>query len=678
MMPMPQMANQEPGIAETIINAAGQLGAAGLERFGEHRINSRANNAVRHAQNQLLTTGQTYNDGRLPQRPLLPMREFRRGGSTRGEIGRAIRYGEQRPEVATDDEGNKQLLTDGVGVPVRPSTIDPNPSSSLIREALLSLGGSNPPVVPVSSIPQTDALPLPRENPQELDRTRETQPYENWDRRGHPVVNPPGQPWGNAIADAIRGVPSPQPREAQTGEPTINTAALNAALQPRPMAASVPPQVDPNIRTSILNERQPASPDLPPKLGDDLRRALSNGQPDIPTPRVPAAAAPNVKVGEPPEDLSIPGMRREIRRMNDLINNPAFKNSPENSPPRWRAAIVKYLEGVAQFAAANPQSGAWSLLGGIAPGVVAGINPKFYADSVHRQKIDELMGRLKVEGDWSKQDREAADDDATRTLKLEQARSLKDGKWATKKSGGVSYAVNSKDPRIGYPMTDSDGHPLPPDQQRPVLVDVLGEDGVQVGKGRVNPDGSVTPLTGEGGAPVVTKRVEKVDPESGEKVGSSRNRTSRESEGEKNRQAAATRAAASQAAQDRRQAARIAAGVSGAGELKAGEKRRLLRSARKLDIQADEAAAREEKARANSLRQQAQDLRDEVNGTPVDAQSGMQGGQLNISSAPPAMGTGEFQGKKTPRANIPKFAARWHVSEAEAERRLTDGGAILY
>jgi hypothetical protein len=283
--------------------------------------------------------------------------------------------------------------------------------------------------ISVNSIPVTDTLPAPVDmsaqgaSPRGLSSALLSP-------RVPPQQFPPFNP-ANRTLLALRADAASQPL-------TTSSSQQSAPLLMRGRQ----PEVDPNISTAIRGMEQPPNSTLPPQISSAITKALSNSSaPDLGNGGLPAssgipsaiqralgnASEPNfgngglpatantpasVKMGRPPEDNSPPGLRRQIRQAERLINDPAFKNDPDNHPPRWKAVIGSFLEGVAKFAAANPNAGASVLLGGIAPGVVAGINPKFWADSVHKKQIDDLMDRLKVEDTWSNQDRDARKDEA--------------------------------------------------------------------------------------------------------------------------------------------------------------------------------------------------------------------------------------------------------------------------
>jgi hypothetical protein len=247
---------------------------------------------------------------------------------------------------------------------------------------------------------------------------------------------------------------------------------------------------------------------------------------------------------------------------------------------------VSALEAIAKFAQENPNAGTGVLLAGIAPGIAAAINPKIYADSVHRAKIQRLLDKLKVQNAQDNQKRDARKDEAT--IRLTNANAdyaiKRPDIEAAKREGadmarrqrvilgvinGMPQGFDPNDPENQDIVAELQATHTPvfrrqPNQQVQVNTDPRTGEVRVVAVNKTSGTGTASPVT-ENGAPLVVSTAPQMSAEQREA-----DRKSREAEAEKNRQAA-----------DRRQAARLAAGVSGTGDLKPAEIRRLNRSARK-------------------------------------------------------------------------------------------------
>lgn len=466
--------------------------------------------------------------------------------------------------------------------------------------------------------------------------------------------------------------------------------AMSNTLRPRPVAL---PRAD-----ALMDETVPV-----PTLAE---RYTANAQPLEPTVVPVPTLRPRPRQVEGMPEAPVPTLRpRRIEGMPDVEALPAEESQRQTPsevrdlriaeieghsdvrPTRWweRAAYGAFqgLQRVNEMANAtrDPRTGqttmdgwqALALAGGEAAMGVA--SPKGVARQLNQRELATLRGEQAQE-----QEKQIATlkmrglqaDINYKTAQAEYARqrpaleSARTSKPVFKKQGGRIYAVN---PQTGEAtaIVGRNGEALQPDNQRPVYIDSLAEDGVTVNRLQYDTETQTYKLVMVDGKPVVTKKVEAVTPK-GVKAGTAATIESRESEGAANRQARRDEGAANRAARND-------------GGMSAARRRALELESAKLEADAQDAERDGRPSEATKFRDKKRAVDAQLSGGQASSGQGQTwfGGMKGTAAgASGAARQGQFAGQRAPRSRIPEFARTWGVSEKEAEERLVRGGATLY
>lgn len=355
------------------------------------------------------------------------------------------------------------------------------------------------------------------------------------------------------------------------------------------------------------------------------------------------------------------------------------QNPAPNRNSRWTSIGLAALDALAGGGGDGSLGGlVGRALGGAAVGAIRPETDERIAQQEYVRRLggefDEVAAQRKVRGELEGQE-------ATRQERLARAEQYRRGKPTYRKQGGITYQVNPDG--TATPMVGPGGEALAPDYQRPATIDALSDDGVSVGKLQFNPrTNKYEPVTVDG-EPVVTRRVERVSPETGVRAGTEaaiRQRTTegaatravRVSEGALNRGARATEGAANRAV--RRQTAGGVGSDSKRRTQAASAIAKLSGLIRQHDTALESqkpAIAAEAKRQGDLIRAQFPDLVDDGDrGLPTVLRPAPQ-------YARPAQG-GLYRGRRMSRSKLPEAARGLGMTPEDAEAYITGQGGIIY
>lgn len=227
-------------------------------------------------------------------------------------------------------------------------------------------------------------------------------------------------------------------------------------------------------------------------------------------PNGPRAVEPAVAAAATP---ARPPTRYEqaVERLRGLMGTPA---ADENG------RLVSGAMMAGRGASEGAQSGSLGMTAGRAlGGLLTGLfRPKSDEEIGRAGELQKAQQGVQLEGALGKEAREAELQGAQTDLakaNAEKARRPPPVKPVYKKQGGITYMVDGE---TATPIIGPNGEALAPDYQRPVYIDVLGDDGVTVERQQYNPQTQKYEKPAlAGGAPAVVKRVERVNTDTGMK-----------------------------------------------------------------------------------------------------------------------------------------------------------------
>ena len=332
------------------------------------------------------------------------------------------------------------------------------------------------------------------------------------------------------------------PDAAVDAEPRVPLLNPRPAARPSVEIGEEPPAMRPKLRLPDAAGAEWSAPQPLANMTEDPsamtrpRLALPGAKPAVepPAPLAQETARPSLVVPPAPdagEAMNAPGQTRPrtVQPVDALTRLVDYDTQLRSTPVaegngRWKSALLGALAAAGQTSLQMLASGRsldgsslGAVLGGAIGGLAGGVVNPAWDERQRRQRditknqfdISRLIQQRKAQADLEGQQ-------AQTELRKAQTESLlrpKQYKPHYFKQGGITYRSNEDG--TASPFIDTNGNVLAPDHEKPYTLPQLSEDGVTVTQLQYDPQTRTYKPIQVGEKPVITKRVQRINPETG-------------------------------------------------------------------------------------------------------------------------------------------------------------------